>query len=178
MFPMLDYDFYHSALFFSQPINQELIKWLKIHNDKTLGSGLIFAKNLNPFHTLKILAAPRNDITNVVVVRWVWKAKISTENTIDAVKKASALLKLYKGPARDVVERSRYRSQTIKHPGYLWHSSVLILDDAPTTNGESQPVSTQLKHKEMDEGKGIKTIVDSFVKLNETEIGNAFFRKR
>ena len=139
---------------------------------------MIFAENLNPFHTLKILAAPRNDIANVVVVRWVWKAKISTENTIDAVKKASALLKLYKGPARDVVERSRYRSQTIKHPGYLWHSSVLILDDAPTTNGESQPVSTQLKHKEMDEGKGIKTIVDSVVKLNETEIGNAFFRKR
>lgn len=56
--------------------------------------------------------------------------------------------------------------------------SVLILDDAPTTDGEIQPVSTQLKHEEMDEGKGIKTIVDSVVKLNETEIGNAFFRKR
>ena len=56
--------------------------------------------------------------------------------------------------------------------------SVLILDDAPTTDGETQPVSTQLKHEEMDEGKGIKTLVDSVVMLNEIEIGNLFFRKR
>ena len=33
-------------------LNEELIKWLKIHDDKTLGSGLIFAKNVNPFPTV------------------------------------------------------------------------------------------------------------------------------
>ena len=50
--------------------------------------------------------------------------------------------------------------------------SVLILDDAPTTDEEIQPVLTQLEDKEMDEDKGIKTLVDSVVKLNEIEIGN------
>lgn len=54
--------------------------------------------------------------------------------------------------------------------------SVLILDDAPTTDEEIQPVLTQLEDKEMDEDKGIKTLVDSVVKLNEIEIGNVLAR--
>lgn len=54
--------------------------------------------------------------------------------------------------------------------------SVLILDDAPTTDEEIQPVLTQLEDEEMDEDKGIKTLVDSVVKLNEIEIGNVLAR--
>lgn len=50
------------------------------------------------------------------------------------------------------------------------------MDDAPTTDEEIQPVLTQLEDKEMDEDKGIKTLVDSVVKLNEIEIGNVLAR--
>lgn len=50
------------------------------------------------------------------------------------------------------------------------------MDDAPTTDEEIQPVLTQLEDEEMDEDKGIKTLVDSVVKLNEIEIGNVLAR--